>query len=32
MGEMLEGLGVVGDLGPVGRLQVIGHTVIEGEQ
>jgi hypothetical protein len=29
---MLEGLGVVGDLRPVGRLQVIGRTVIEGEQ
>ena len=31
-GEMLEGLGIVGDLRPVGHLQVIGHTVIEGEQ
>ena len=31
-GEMLEGHGVVGDLGPVGCLQVISHTVIEGEQ
>jgi hypothetical protein len=29
---VLEGVGVVGDLGPVGRLQVIDHTVIEGEQ
>ena len=29
---MLEGLGVVGDLGTIDSVKIIGHAVIEGEQ
>jgi len=29
---MLEGLGVISDLGAIGSLQVIAHAVVEGEQ